>query len=167
MRMGKTFDIWAFVSVFMLICNIYVFVKFKGKETVVTKVVYYITLVLFIASECVLIIRGIIGVNNWLVNIIVIIIAVIYIWIWLFSSEDFSFGTVLWGGIITVLYLFIIYLILSLNNIAEIQFIDDCIVIIAELFPVIIQNEWFKGISIAALGGVISGLVLNKISKKK
>lgn len=42
MRMGKTFDIWAFLSVFMLICNIYVFVKFKEKETVVTKVLYYI-----------------------------------------------------------------------------------------------------------------------------
>lgn len=105
--------------------------------------------------------------NNWLANIIVIIIVVIYIWIWLFSSEDFSLGTVLWGGIITVLYLFIIYLILSLNNIAEIQFIDDCIVIIAELFPVIIQNEWFKGITIAAVGGIISGLVVNKRTKKK
>lgn len=165
MRMDITFDIWAFLSIFMLICNMYIFIKYKGKETIVTKVLYYITWVLFLVSESVLIVRGIIGLNNWLVNIIVVVIFVIYIWIWIFSSEDFNLGMVLWGSIITAAYLLAMYLILSLNDIAEIQFIDDCVGIIAELLPVIIQNEWFKGISIAAVGGIIAGLVVNKISK--
>lgn len=66
-----------------------------------------------------------------------------------------------------LIYLFSLYSRVNHENIMKIPFADDVICTISEIVPTVIQNEWLKGISISALGGIISGLVLIKISKKK
>lgn len=61
-----------------------------------------------------------------------------------------------------------IYLRLKSEEILEIKFIDELFKKILEAdFVEFINNDWIKGILIAAIGGVVAGLVLNKLSKKK
>lgn len=97
--------------------------------------------------------------------IVEFIMCLIYISCWRSTSEK-KFYLIAYVSF-AIVCLFVLYNRLKFEGIVEFEFINkiEDIDVIKVLSP-IIQNEWFKGIAIAAMGGIIAGLVVNKISKK-
>lgn len=106
-------------------------------------------------------------------NIYVVIISqVVYFIVFTFAiivewdEDGWIFRTIL--IYLEIMILVCIYLRLKSEEILEIKFIDELFKKILEAdFMEFINNDWIKGILIAAIGGVVAGLVLNKLSKKK
>lgn len=74
-------------------------------------------------------------------------------------------------GTYIIISILLIYERLEMENILKIEFLDYIIdkfwnTNYFKLLVKIIENEWFKGIAIASIGGIISGLVLKKLNKK-
>ena len=104
-----------------------------------------------------------------ILNSLFLIIIYIFTMI-LFGIKEKSVSDVIRYFAIIILILFTIFKRLIYDNIINFEFINkigDKSKYIFSLFHNIFNNEWVKGILIAALGGIIATLTTNKISKEK
>lgn len=123
----------------------------------------------------------------WLIEIFILaliifgyghfIISVInlFLWILFFITAiiilgifDKSLFWIVYPSIGILFYLYVIYNRLEREGIIKFDFISK--IKETDIFSslaIVFQNDWFKGIVIASVGGIISGLVVNKISKRK
>lgn len=159
--MDTLFDIIVNISPILLVFGLYCTCKVE-KGRYIWKILNWTTWILLgiSLSRCAL------GYGFFPIAIIFLILVIVLNVFCLYRafSKEFLFEILLFGAFI-ILYLYYIYERLNYEGILYIEFIDK-IKVFGTLLS-IIQNEWVKGIIIAASGGIISGLVLNKISKKK
>ncbi len=156
--MNKVLDIWVNLLPVLLVFNIYLLIRCVLQNKQYWFTLYgYSRLLLFIISPALCIRRG-----NPFICIAMLVIMIVYCLIMLcfYWKRICKEHLLLLFIAIILIYLVSLYSRLNHENIIKIRFIDDIV-------PAIIQNEWFKGITIAAVGGIIAELVANKISKDK
>ena len=163
--MDKMFDILVNLILALFVFNMYLLIQYVLQNKQYWFTLYgYSRLLLFDLSPALCIGRG-----NPFICIVMLVIMITYclVMICFYWKRICKEHLLLFFITIILIYLVSLYSRLNHENIIKIRFIDDVIYIILDIVPAIIQNEWFKGITIAAVGGILSGLALNKISKKK
>ncbi len=163
--MDKVFDIWVNLLPALFVLNIYLLIQYVLQNKQYWFTLYgYSRLLLFILSPALCTRRG-----NLFICIVMSVIMIVYclVMICFYWKRMCKEHLLLFFIALILIYLFSLYSRVNHENIMKIPFADDVICTISEIVPTVIQNEWLKGISISALGGIISGLVLIKISKKK
>ena len=162
--MTALLDILVNISPVIILFNIFITFKNINKEETILE-----NILLFLSGFLTILACN--GYGIILVSIITITLTIIWIlmlafWCWIEFGKASVFHII--GFVIyAIIFLFLLYNRLKSEDNIEIKFAGKLQNLdVFEVLSFIIQNEWFKGIVIAASGSIISGLVLNKISRK-
>lgn len=158
--MDELLDFLVNVSLIILILGIYAIYKFRKEKKTYWLIVLLVAITLFGISVC----MAAEGYGNFYISLIIIMLSIAF------------FVVLFCFGFYKKMYINILALIMPMTNLLhsaykkikyeEIKSIDEQTNNLA-FFSAIIENEYFKGISIGIISAVIAGLILEKIKERK
>lgn len=164
--MDSILNIWVNITPFIISALFY----FCYKYIISGKKIFYILLFVLNIIGFIPLVFILDGHGHIIISIIVIILFfLIYVFtLFFWGFRDKSLFWIILSCIMIFQNIYVIFKRLECEHLLNIRFINK--INISGIFSkliIIFENDWIKEIIIASISGIISGLVVNKISNKK